>query len=105
MVEEITPTEVNERIEAGDPPQIIDIRTPQQFDRGHIPGSENVPFPRLTAEIDQVEWAEEIVVACPKGQSSMQAARLIESYEGIDEETTVANLEGGLREWEWELES
>ena len=105
MVEEVTPEELHERIESGNAPQVIDIRHPKEFEAGHIPGAENVPFPLLTAEIDRVTWDDEIVVACPIGQSSLQAARLIESYEGVDADATVANLTGGYDAWEYELES
>lgn len=105
MVEELAPEELNERIDAGDAPQVIDIRLPGEFEAGHIPGAENVPFPRLTAEIDRIDWGDEIVVACPIGQSSLQAARLIESYEGVEEGATVANLTGGYDAWEYELEN
>jgi rhodanese-related sulfurtransferase len=102
MVDEIDPDELKERIDEDDTPQVIDIRNPENFEQGHIPGAENVPFNEITESIDEYDWEDEVVVACPIGQSSQQAARLIESYEGFDGD--VANLEGGYREWEYELE-
>jgi rhodanese-related sulfurtransferase len=102
MVDEIEPDELKRRIDEGDSPQIIDIRNGEHFAEGHIPGAENVPFNKITESIDEYDWGDDIVVACPIGQSSQQAARLIESYEGFDGK--VANLEGGYREWEYELE-
>lgn len=102
MVDEIQPEDLKRSIDDGDAPQIIDIRNPRNFEEGHIPGAENVPFNKITESIDEYEWSDDIVVACPIGQSSQQAARLIESYEGFDGE--IANLEGGYRDWEYELE-
>jgi rhodanese-related sulfurtransferase len=102
MVDEIDPEELKERIDQDDAPQIIDIRNPGNFEKGHIPGAENVPFNEITESIDEYDWEDEVVVACPIGQSSQQAARLIESYEGFVGD--VANLEGGYREWDYELE-
>lgn len=102
MVDDIEPEDLKQRIDNGDAPQIIDIRNPENFNQGRIPGAENVPFGELTESIDEHEWSDDVVVACPIGQSSKQAARLIESYEGFDGE--VANLEGGYRDWEYELE-
>jgi rhodanese-related sulfurtransferase len=102
MVDEINPEELKERVDGGDSPQIIDIRNPQNFGEGHIPGAENVPFPELTQNIEGHDWSDDVVVVCPIGESSLQAARLIESYEGFDGK--VANLDGGYRNWEYELE-
>jgi len=105
MVEDITPAELNERLEAGEEVQVVDIRQRPEYEEGHIPGAINLPFPRLPQEMESVDWDDEIVVACPIGQSSRQAARLIQSYEGVDDEARVANLEGGYRDWEFDLEA
>lgn len=104
MVEEITVAELRERLEAGEDVQVVDIRPREAFDSGHIPDAENVPFDEFTTEIDSREWHDDIVVACPIGQSSRQAARLLESYEGVPDDARVANLEGGYEAWEYELE-
>lgn len=103
MVEEISPEELHERIASGTPPQIVDIRPPAAFEQGHIPGAENVPMTELAARIDEVDWADEIVVTCPIGQSSVQAARLIGSFEGVDD-ADVYSLAGGYEAWEYDLE-
>ena len=103
-VEEISPDEVKERIDADGDVQVIDIRPPDEFAAGHIPGAENVPLSRFAREVARHEWDEEIVVACPIGQSSQQAARLLESYEGVPEDARVLNLTGGYAAWEYELE-
>jgi len=102
MVDSITAGKLKSRIDEDDSPQIIDIRNAEHFSDGHIPGAENVPFGEITESIDEHDWSDDVVVACPIGQSSEQAARLIESYEGFDGE--VANLDGGYRDWGYELE-
>lgn len=104
MVEEISPEELRSRTRNGDDIQVVDIRSPHQFRAGHIPEAVNLPFDRFASEIDRVEWAEEIVVACPIGQSSRQAARLLESYEGVPNDARVLNLSGGYAAWDYELE-
>lgn len=105
MVEEITAAQLHERLVAGEDVQVVDIRPTEEYERAHIPGAENVPFDRFTREIDDHDWGEDIVVACPLGESSLQAARLLESYEGVPEDARVANLVDGYRGWEYELES
>jgi len=101
-MEEITAAELHERLgEEG--LRIVDIRGESAFARWHIPGSENVPFPELPNRIEQFDGAEQVVTVCPVGQSSVRAARLIESYEGVDGE--VASLADGLEGWSYETES
>ena len=105
MVEELTPDEVKARIDDDADTQVVDIRSPAEFERGHIPGAINIPMPELPRRVDEVEWSDDVVVACPIGQSSIQAARLIGSYEGVDDDSSVRSMAGGYDEWEYDLET
>ena len=105
MVDEVTPEEVKERIDDGDDTQVVDIRSPRQFEQGHIPGAINIPMAELPSRVDDVEWGDDVVVACPIGQSSIQAARLIGSYEGVDDDSSVRSMAGGYDEWDYGLET
>lgn len=105
MVDEIAPAELKERLDRGEDVQIVDIRPSRAFRQGHIPGAENVPFDRFARAVEDHEWGEEVVVVCPMGESSIQAARLLESYEGVREDATVANLTGGYQDWHYDLET
>ncbi|WP_336021815.1 rhodanese-like domain-containing protein [Halobellus salinisoli] len=105
MIQEISAKELHERQTSGDGPQVIDIRNSAEFAQGHIPGAINVPMHELPSRIDEIEWDDEVVVACPIGQSSIQAARLIGSYEGVEDAGEVRSLAGGYNAWEYELES
>ena len=101
---EITADEVAKLLEGSDRPRIVDIRPPGAFARGHIPHSENVPFERLPSEVESLAGAERIVTVCPHGKASVQAARLIKSYEGTAD-ATVESMAGGLDAWDGPLES
>lgn len=82
---------------------IVDIRPKPLFRGGHLPGAVNLPLNDLPTMIDEIEWNEDVVVVCPIGESSRQAARLIESYEGLSNDQRVFNLTGGYREWDGDL--
>ena len=41
---QLTPDALMERITAGDPPLILDVRSKQEYDAGHVPGAVHVPF-------------------------------------------------------------
>jgi len=82
---------------------VVDIRNPGQFERGHIPDSINVPLPELTGRVESLPDADRVVTVCPHGKSSVQAARLIASFEGVD--ATVESMAGGLDAYDGALAS
>lgn len=104
MVEEITTDELHDRLAADEQIQVVDIRPAHEFRQGHIPGAVNIPFDRFARDVANYDWGDEIVVVCPLGESSRQAARLLESYEAVDDDARIANLAGGYRDWQYELE-
>lgn len=96
--DEITPAELNDLLKNEEEVRIVDIRSPSQFERGAIPDSENIPFGELPQRVEALDGAERVVTVCPHGKASVQAMRLIESYEGLGE-ADVRSLEGGLDAW------
>jgi rhodanese-related sulfurtransferase len=104
MDDEISPEEVESLLDEADRPRIVDIRSPTEFARGHIPGSENVPFNELPDRIDEFADSDHIVTVCPHGKASVQAARLIGSYEGTAAER-VESMAGGLEAWTGDLDA
>jgi len=103
MVDEVSTEELKRKLDAGEPVQIIDIRPPAAYDQGHIPGAINVPMTELATRVDEIDWGDDVVVTCPIGQSSVQAARLIGSFEGVGD-ASVRSMAGGYDAWEYELE-
>ncbi|MFO7832992.1 MAG: rhodanese-like domain-containing protein [Halohasta sp.] len=104
MDAEISPAAVESLLGTSDEPRIVDIRSPVAFRRGHIPGSENIPFPELPQRVDSLDGADHVVTVCPHGESSIQAARLIASYEGTDT-ARIESMHGGLTAWDGEIET
>lgn len=102
---EIHVEELASLLEDGADIEIVDIRSRAAFERGHIPGSENLPFQELIDRVDELDGdADRIVTVCPHGKSSVQAARLIASYDGI-EDTPVESLAEGLTGWDGPIET
>lgn len=101
---EISPDRVAELLEDDADLEIVDIRQPVEFEAEHIPGSLNVPLSRLAREVDRIEPADRIVTVCPRGEASVQAARLIAAYEGMDD-AVVESMAGGLDAWDGPLET
>lgn len=59
---------------------LLDVRTPQEYDEGHIPGSKNVPLQALDA-VDTVIRGKEtpLFVYCHSGARSRQAVSVLKS--------------------------
>lgn len=77
--------------------RVVDIRQPASYRRGHIPGSENIPMGALPGRIEELDGAERVVTVCPHGKASVQAARLVASYEGFS--GRVESLAPGIEGW------
>jgi rhodanese-related sulfurtransferase len=67
---------------------IIDVRSPQEYDRGHIKGSKNIPLNLIQRDIDKLTALHKpIITVCQSGarsamaKSSLKAAGL-EVYNG-----------------------
>jgi len=97
MVEEISPAEVRKRIERDDAFDLVDVRNEDAYADGHLPGAESVTIEALEETVVDRDWADDVVVYCYIGETSIQAARLIEEYGDAD---SVASMDGGYEAWE-----
>ena len=79
---------------------LIDVRTPQEYRDGHIPGSKNVPLQSLEEVGDVVaDLDTPVFVYCYSGARSRQATAML-SRMGY---RNVKNL-GGISAWKGEIE-
>lgn len=77
---------------------ILDVRTPEEFAAGHVPGAINIPYSHLPSRISEVADAadKDIVVYCAVGvRAEMGAERLREN--GF---TKLLHLDGDMKAWE-----
>ena len=102
MDAEISPERVRELLTGDERVEVVDIRSPTAFRRGHVPDSVNVPFPRLVERVDEFADADHVVTVCPHGKSSVRAARLVAAHEAVD--AAVYSMAGGLEAWNAELD-
>ena len=86
--------EVHRRLAAGEI-AVLDVREPDEWDEGHIPGAYWIPLDLLEARFSELDPDREWVCVCHLGQRSAMAADFL-SEEGL----RVANLLGGMAAWE-----
>lgn len=73
--------------------RLIDVRTPEEFTRGHIPGAINLPLDELRDRLDEVP-AGDLIVTCQVGLRAHTATRLL-----MGAGHNVVNLDGGYSTW------
>ncbi len=57
---------------------IIDLRTPVEFDQGHIPHSLNIPVDRIKANIGRIRTLNKpIILCCGTGAHCWEATNLL----------------------------
>ncbi len=80
-------------------PTIIDVRAPEAYERGHLPGAVNIPRNQLMGAIDQIPTDRPIVTYCnmhqPGDSSSENAADMLNGA-GLHARA----LQGGYPAWE-----
>jgi rhodanese-related sulfurtransferase len=74
----LSSSEAHRLVEAG--ARLVDVRTPQEFATGHLPGAVNVPVQDLERRMAELEGKERpIVLYCRSGNRSASAARMLVS--------------------------
>ena len=95
-MEEITATELKERIDRGDDLQIIDVREPNEYDIARIPGAQLIPLGQVTERAGEIDEGRETVVHCKGG---VRSARAIEALTRSGFKGKLLNLKGGIAAW------
>jgi len=76
---------------------ILDVRTPADFNSGHIKGAKNMPLSDFTTSIDKLanDKKKPVLVYCASGNTVTKAIKVLQKA-GFEQ---VNNLEGGIAAW------
>jgi len=85
-----------QELASSDPPLVIDIRTPREWNAKHLDGSINLPLAHLQQSLGEVPRTRRIAVHCAGGYRSSIAVSIL-SQHGI---TNLIELAGGITAWE-----
>jgi hydroxyacylglutathione hydrolase len=73
---------------------VLDVRAPDEWEHGHIPGAMHIPLGSLLSRLDEIPKDAEVAVHCQGGNRSAIAASILEKN-GI----AASNVAGGFSEW------
>lgn len=97
----ITQADLLARIEKQDDSLVVlDVRTPEEFAAGHVPGARNISHDELAARLDELTGArdKDVVLYCRSGRRSTLAEETLREA-GF---TRLRHLEGDFQAWQAE---
>lgn len=75
--------------------QLIDVREPQEFEKGHILGARNIPLTQMKSRLVELRKDKPVYLYCQGTSRSSRAANLLHKnkYEDLNQ------LKGGFKNW------
>ena len=99
--ENLTTTQVKEKLDRGEQFRLIDVREPGEFAIARIVGAELLPLSRATEWLNTLPHDQQIVFFCHSGVRSEQIAYYLTRQLGF---TNVANMLGGIDDWSMQID-
>ncbi|MFZ0090854.1 MAG: molybdopterin-synthase adenylyltransferase MoeB [Solirubrobacteraceae bacterium] len=95
-IDEVDPTDVREQLSNG--AVVIDVREPEEWSTGHIPGAKHVPKSFLESRIEGAapDRSQHLILYCQSGNRSAWAARTLIDDLGYEQ---VESMTGGITLW------
>lgn len=93
----LEPKEFLEEIQ-GEGITLIDVRTPEEFQEGHIEGARNIDYLAgdFLSRITELSREQPVYIYCRSGNRSQQAAKKLKAL-GFEQ---IVDLDGGYLAWE-----
>ena len=104
--DELINTPMIERVSAGiahamleEGAQLLDVRYEEEYEMEYIPGCILIPLLELRERFDELKAGTDYVVYCHSGNRSAVAAMILRQHK-----INSVSLEGGIRDWPYEVE-
>ena len=100
-MEEITATELKQRLDRGDDLQIVDVREQKEYDVACLEGAKLIPLGEVVKRAGEIDPDRETVVHCKGG---VRSAKAIEALKAAGFKGRLVNLKGGITAWSNEVD-
>ena len=94
--ERVSAAMVAEELASSDPPLVLDVRNPREWEAAHIPESLNIPLSHIQERLTEIPRGRRIAVHCAGGYRSSIATSILNQY-AI---TNLIEMAGGLAAWD-----
>jgi rhodanese-related sulfurtransferase len=105
-IEELMPPVAREEIDGGKA-VLVDVRDPERFEAGHLPGALNVPSGESARDAHETSYVEaleragagpddRVILVCGEGNRSARTADALQNEQGFE---NVASIIGGSKLW------
>lgn len=74
---------------------LVDVRTVEEYQGGHLPGAINVPLHELQNRVQEIPRDKPVIVVCASGNRSMTGSEVL----AVAGHQNVYNLQGGTMRW------
>ena len=91
----MTPVQAHEWLQGKNPPQLIDVRNPDEFQTGHIAGAKLIPLGELEGRLGDIDKGKPVLLYCLAGVRSQKAADLLNRHSFQN----VFQITGGVKAW------
>jgi rhodanese-related sulfurtransferase len=80
---------------------VLDVRTPEEYQDGHIPNAILIPLQELENKLNDLDKEEPYLVVCRSGNRSAQASEILTSNSFAN----IYNMAGGMNDWGFDIEN
>jgi rhodanese-related sulfurtransferase len=91
-VSEVTIEELESALQSG--AKLVDVREPDEYEAGHVPGAVLVPLATVPSALDHFATDATNYVICKSGSRSYRACEFL-----VDQGLDAVNVEGGTMAW------
>lgn len=95
VVQQLTVSALQAQLAKPEPPVLLDVREPREFEYAHIAGSILIPLQQLPTRGQELKTDNAIAIICHHGMRSQSAAEYLVSV-GFSK---VFNVVGGIDAW------
>ncbi len=75
QVNAVSPSDAHKKLAQKPKPFLLDVRQPEEYRSGHIPGAKLIPLGELHTRLKELPKNQEIIVVCHSGNRSLSATR------------------------------
>lgn len=100
-MQEISATELKEKLDRGQDVQLIDVREADEVAIARIPNAVHIPLAQVVNRMEEIDPNRETVVHCKGG---VRSARAIEALQRSGFKGELTNLRGGITAWSNEVD-